>query len=149
MTWKAYVAVSGATVLAGWFAASPPENVPAGVPAAAPEPAGTTGPSAIELEAARLQARVRQEIEFQSPQRNPFRFSASRPSSISSPATAPPEPVVVPDAPAAPAPPPFSLSGIAENQVGERTERTAILSSPAGVLLVKEGEQVGQFRIGR
>jgi hypothetical protein len=43
-----------------------------------------------------------------------------------------------------------SLSGVATDQAGDRTVRTAILSSPSGVLLVHEGDDVlGQFRVDR
>jgi hypothetical protein len=152
MTWKSYAAVSGVTVLAGWLAAQAPSSTPAGAPprATPDEAAGTSGPSDIEREAARLGARVHREVEFQRPERNPFRFTGAR--STGAPITAPaPEPVVIPEpAPAAPPPPPVTLSGIAENQVGERTERTAILSSPGGVLLVREGDQVlGRYRVSR
>lgn len=150
MTWKSYAAVSGATVLAGWLAASPPANAP-GTAAVTTVPqrdvAGTSGPSEIELEAARLQARVQREVEFQRPERNPFRFGAARrPRSVEAPAAviAPP-PVELP-----PPPPPVTLSGFAEDQVGDRLERTAILSSPSGVLLVREGDTVmGLYKVAR
>jgi hypothetical protein len=43
-----------------------------------------------------------------------------------------------------------TLSGIASDQVGDRTVRTAILSSPSGVLLVREGDDVlGQYRVAK
>ena len=152
MTWKSYAVVSGASVLAGWLASSPPSTAPVSAPVnPAPGAAtGTSGPSEIELEAARLQARVRQEVEYQRPERNPFRFGASRSVATRVTAIEPPasEPAVM--APSVPVAPPVTLSGIAEDQVGERTERTAILSSASGVLLVREGDQVlGQYRVGR
>jgi hypothetical protein len=97
---------------------------------------------------------VRREADYAQPQRNPFRFSAGRPAGpqIAIPDRDVPEPKPRHDvpAPAVPPPPPVSLSGIAEDQVGERPERTAILSSPAGVLLVHEGDDVlGQYRVAR
>ena len=60
MNWKSYAAVSGATVLAGWFASTPPSNAPAGAPApSAPQPAAAANaPTDIELQAMRLQARL-------------------------------------------------------------------------------------------
>ena len=162
MTWKAYATVSSATVLAGWLASAPPSNAPdAGAPApsqpAPSQPApsqttrrGATPPPDIEREAARLEARVRREAAYSQPRRNPFRFGADRP--IVSLATDAAEaasaaetlvPVVAP-------PPPVSLAGIAEDQVEQRVERTAILSSPDGVLLVHEGEDVlGQYRVAK
>ena len=61
------------------------------------------------------------------------------------PAPAPP-PVAVP----IDEPPPVTLSGIAEDQKGQQMERTAILSSPSGVLLVREGDSVmGEYRVTR
>jgi hypothetical protein len=46
--------------------------------------------------------------------------------------------------------PQLSLSGVAEDEVDGRTARTAILSSPAGVLIVREGEEIlGYYRVGR
>jgi hypothetical protein len=39
---------------------------------------------------------------------------------------------------------------VAEDVVGDRVERTAILSSPGGVLLVREGDDVaGQYRVSK
>ena len=95
----------------------------------------------------RLQARVRREAAYTQLLRNPFRFAAARP--VASPgigvAEALPAETFVP---AVPPPPPVSLAGIAEHQVEQRVERTAILSSPVGVLLVHEGDDVlGQYRV--
>jgi hypothetical protein len=78
---------------------------------------------------------------YTEPQRNPFRF-AERP--IPAPASrdlaavveAPP-PIDVP-----PPGPHVSVAGIAEEQLEGRVERTAILSSPMGVLLVHVGDTV-------
>ena len=100
-----------------------------------------------------MQARVRREATYAQPQRNPFRFSrlsAGRP--LARPDRDVPEPRPPDDTltPAVSPPPPVSLSGIAEDQVGQRLERTAILSSPAGVLLVHEGDDVlGQYRVAK
>lgn len=152
MTWKAYAAVSGATVLAGWLASAPPANVPAGAAPASSRPGSrrASASSDIEQEASRLQARTRREALYTQPQRNPFRFGAARPivsRDIDVPEPAPPDTPLIP---AAPIPPPVSLSGIAEDQVNERVERTAILSSAAGVLLVREGDDVlGQYRVAK
>ena len=49
-----------------------------------------------------------------------------------------------------PVAPPVSVAGIAEEQIDGRVERTAILSSPLGVLLVREGEEIlGYYRVTR
>lgn len=151
MTWKAYSAVSGATVLAGWLglASTPPSNAPEGRVTAlrdASSPGAGTSLD-IEREAMRLQARVRREVAYAEPRRNLFRFGAAR--AIGRPMVEPPTDA----APAQPSmravpPPALSLAGIAEDQVEQRVERTAILSSPDGVLLVREGDDVlGQYRV--
>ena len=150
MSWKSYAAVSGATVLAGWLAS--PSNTPDRTASAARPPAARDARSPdIEREAERLQTRARRDVEYTQPQRNPFRFGVTRPDvnrggDLPDPAPAlPPEvvPIVAP-------PPPVKLSGIAEDQKGQQMERTAILSSPEGVLLVREGDPVlGEYRVGR
>ena len=153
MSWKSYAAVSGATVLAGWLASAPPSNAPDRAAPAVRLPAtrDVRSPN-IEREAERLQARVQREVEYTQPQRNPFRFGVARPEvnrggDLPDPTPAPaPPPVVVPIV----EPPPVTLSGIAEDQKGQQMERTAILSSPSGVLLVREGDPVmGEYRVAR
>jgi hypothetical protein len=155
VSWKSYAVVSGATVLAGWLASTPPSNAPESAVSARPSAAPRDIPaSGIEREAERLQVRVRREVEYAEPQRNPFRFGAGRADAerggdipAAAPQPPPLPPTVVP--PIAP-PPPVSLSGIAEDQDGQRVERTAILSSPSGVLLVHEGDPVlGDYRVSR
>jgi len=153
MSWKSYAVVSGATVLAGWLASTPPSNAPESA-VSAPRPSAAPGDiraSDIEREAERLQVRVRREVDYAEPQRNPFRFGAGRADADRGgdiPAAAPPPPPTV--VPPIALPPPVSLSGIAEDQDGERVERTAILSSPSGVLLVHEGDPVlGDYRVSR
>ncbi|MEQ1575735.1 MAG: hypothetical protein ABL993_15970, partial [Vicinamibacterales bacterium] len=82
------------------------------------------------------------------PSRNLFRFSAgasafgasARPSArvrAAAPATLLPEPVAI------------RLSGVASEKVGELEQRTAILSTPGGVVLAHEGDDVaGHFKVG-
>lgn len=42
------------------------------------------------------------------------------------------------------------LSGIAEDRVGEQVVRTAVISTPTDVLLLKEGEQIGdQYKVDK
>ena len=154
MSWKSYAAVSGATVLAGWLASAPPSNAPGRAAPVVQPPAARDGRSSdIEREAERLQARVQREVEYTQPQRNPFRFGAARPEvhgggDLPNPAPAPALPPV--EVPIVAPPPPVILAGIAEDQKGQQMERTAILSSPEGVLLVREGDPVlGEYRVGR
>ena len=150
MTWKAYATVSGATVLAGWLASAPPSNAPdagASVPSQT-APRRATPSLDIEREAARLEARVRREVAYSQPQRNPFRFGATGPRGSPGIDIAEAASSAETFVPEVPPPPPVSLVGIAEDQVEQRVERTAILSSPDGVLLVHEGEDVlGQYRV--
>lgn len=155
MNWKSYAVVSGATVLAGWLASAPPSNAPAGTqPARSPRPASPSpanAPTDIELQAMRLEGRLPPERAYTEPTRDPFRFASRR----ASPLVAEREPPIVEAPPAppvdlAPPPPQVSLSGIAEDQVDGRLSRTAVLSSPSGVLLVREGEEIlGFYRVGR
>ena len=158
MSWKSYAAVSGATVLAGWLASTPPANEPEGAAVVSRQPAtprDAAAASTIEHEADRLQVRVRREVDYTQPQRNPFRFGAARADvdgggdiPAPAPVAAQAEPPVV--TPFVPPPPPVKLSGIAEDEKGGQMERTAILSSPSGVLLVREGDVViGDYRVGR
>ena len=150
MTWKSYAAVSGATVLAGWFASTPPSNTPThATSGSASRPRATTIVSSdIEQQAVRLQARGRGSRPFTEPQRNPFRFESRVAASHREAVTEPRAPEAT--VPAEPPRPMVSVSGIAEDQVDGRTERTAILSSPAGILLVHEGDEVlGRYRVVR
>lgn len=154
MTWKTYAAVSGATVIAGWLASSPPSNTPAPAAARQPRRAAATvatrdAEADIEQQAARLQARTREQPDFHEPARNPFNFGA-REAPPDPVAAGEPEPAPVQEFVPVPPPPPVGLSGIAEERSGEFVERTAVLSSPSGVLLVREGDEVlGQYRVSR
>ncbi len=151
MTWKSTALVSGVTLLAGWLAAERPKTTTTSVAPAAttlsPQTAAAT--SDIVRQAARLQTRTRQEPEFHEPERNLFRFRATAPARSTAIAPAPSaEPLPVAVAIPAPVLPRISLSGIATDPDGERTVRTAVLSTPQGVLLVHEGDDVlGQYRV--
>jgi hypothetical protein len=149
MTWKSYAAVSGVTVLAGWLASSPAPSVPASVStrAAAGPRASVSAASDIAQQADRLQARLPIARRFAEPRRDPFRFAERR---TAADRVAPRIPI--PEAPTPPVDtnpaPQVSLSGIAEEQVNGAPARTAVLSSPAGVLLVREGDEVlGYYRV--
>ena len=151
MDWKSTAAVSGAGLLATWFfsmpAVQPPPNNPI-VPAAR---ATQTSAATIDIqqEAAKLQVRAHQEPRYSETSRNPFRFGArpaaeARSSGTSGPPRVAPPPPVAP----APLPPRVALDGIATDVVDGQEQRTAILHTDSGVVLVKEGEQVaGQFRV--
>jgi hypothetical protein len=155
MTWKSYAAVSGATVLAGWLASSPPENSPA--TAALPARPTASRPEAgadIQVQAQRLQTRLQVARDYAAPQRNLFRFEQGAdlaPAYVERGTTFEPGPES--DAApidAAPAPPAISLSGIAEDQSPNGdVSRTAVLSAPSGVELVREGDQLLGYRVAR
>lgn len=154
MNWKATTAVSGATILAGWLAAAPPEQAPSSAAPAQPSPSSNVPAAAADIQeqATRLQARLRPEADYRDPERNLFRFGPK--ARVESAATSYAPPVAAPEPVEAIVPPPppipVTLSGVASDQVGDRTERTAILSSPAGVLLVREGDDVlGLYKVTR
>jgi Tfp pilus assembly protein PilP len=144
MTWKSYALVSGAGVIATYLISTPvmptesseaPRQTEAARPAAAID---------IEEQASRLQARIRAQAAYHEPSRNPFRFSerteSSRSASGFAPVAAAIEPLQL-----APVrqPPMISLVGVATDEVDGVAQRTAILSTPQGVLLVRAGDVVG------
>ena len=152
MTWKSYAAMSGATVLAGWLASSPASNAPASTAASRPpSPRRDAQPASdIEQQATRLQSRLRAERAYSAPQRNPFRFAAREAADADIAERAAIAELSAPPVDLAPSAPAVSVAGIAEEQIDGRVERTAILSSPLGVLLVREGEEIlGYYRVTR
>ena len=99
-------------------------------------------------QASRLQARIRRETAYVRPQRNPFQFEAARPAAEAAAAIGEPalsaelSPAVANPAPS------VTLAGVAEDRLQSGVERTAILSSPTGVLLARVGDEVlGQYRV--
>jgi hypothetical protein len=146
MDWKSTAVISGAGILATWFFSMPPAHAPAAAVAQAGRPARAISSSVdIEKQAARLQARPRQDIRYTEPSRNPFRFSdhpqPTRPATSG---------VIVPRVaiePLPPAPPTITLDGIAADTVGGQDQRTAILHTDAGVVLAREGDQVAGYRV--
>jgi hypothetical protein len=145
MNWKSTAAFSGVTLVATWLGWTP-----ARPPALTESPALSSDVPAghavdIQEQAARLQTRVRGELEYRDPKRNPFRFIApqvpsARPSNelaSVSPPLAIPEVV------------PFTLSGMATESVDGQPQRTAILTMAADVLFAKQGETVGTYTVTR
>jgi hypothetical protein len=153
MNWKSTAIVSGAGLLATWLGwnSQPAPHVasaPARVAVRAPRP----NTPDIQQQAAKLQSRVRGISEFREPARNPFKFGARPLRSATSVTPAAPRAALAPSAPL-PAPPPslqFSLSGIASDAVDGATTRTAIFSTPTGVVLAKIGDSLGSgYRVGK
>lgn len=150
MTWKSYALASGAGVIATYLASGPVrqvEDVPA-PPRVATRPSAATD---IQEQAVRLQARARPQGLYREPVRNPFRFStrsAAPSAALDAPVGAAP-PAAVGTIPA-PVLPVISLSGVASDEVGGAIQRTAILSTTGGILLVKEGDAVGaEYTVGK
>lgn len=143
MTWKTTAAASGLMVVATWLASHAPVGGPREPTAAAPAAARTeTAAATIQREADRLHDRVQQIREYRQPLRNPFRFGAPvRPAAAHAPAPAIAAPVSQPplEAPA----PRISLSGIGEDYAGDEVVRTAVISTPENVYVVKVGDAVG------
>ena len=154
MTWKSTAVVSAAGLFATWLASTPPLlNRPPEPVLASPTAAKTEAAAAeIQEQASRLHVRIQEVIEYREPSRNPFRFSArieARPTPSGAGSAPPPsesEPMTTP------VPRPtllISLSGVAQDTIDGRTVRTAIISMPDGVQLVKEGDVLaGQYKVG-
>jgi hypothetical protein len=152
MTWKLYALVSAGAAVATYLVSGPgaltqlaqvrPQNAAAA--AAKSAPAANVESNIQEL-ADRLEAHVRAEVAYRAPTRNPFQF-AERPRPVARQVITPK--VVETPPPPVPLPPPFTLSGIAEDRVNGGVQRTAIFSSSTGVTLAHEGETVsGSFRV--
>ena len=145
MDWKSTAVISGVGILATWFFSMPgtPPSATGPAPSARP-PRAATSTIDIQQEAARLQMRMHQQPQYVEPSRNPFTFG-SRPARAPRPVAAPsaqPATIVPP-----PAPPRIALDGIATDTVGGQEQRTAILNTDAGVVLVREGDEVAGYRV--
>jgi hypothetical protein len=151
MTWKSYALASGATLIATYLASGPvtqPETAEPATRAATPTNAGND----IEEQAVRLQSRLRARSSYAEPSRNPFRFNGRRPGRTGNgEGGAPTEPrIAATPLTLPPAPPAIKLSGVAVDVVDGKTQLTAILSTPQGVLLVKEGDAAGPlYRVAK
>jgi hypothetical protein len=151
VSWKTYVIVSAVpTLVATYLVANPPATTPPRPPAAG-QPTGAPAPSPsvnIAEEATRLQARIRDEVEYHEPSRNPFRYAARKPA----PRVSAPQ-VVVDEAPvtiAPPEPPSITVAGIATKTADGVSTRTAVLITPGGPVEVREGDAVGaEYRVVR
>jgi hypothetical protein len=141
MTKRTIVVVGISGSLAAWLAAAATSGV-------RPVRAVATPPPSIDLRGAALTAEIERLHERLKPNvapdhgRNLFQFAHSRSVVAAAPAPVPVTEVAAP-APAAPIEPPFKLIGIAE----DNGARTAILSSPAQLLMVHEGDNVLSYRV--
>lgn len=142
MTWKSTVAASGVMLVGTWLASYAPVGGPRQETAVPPSAAHTeTAAAEIQREAERLHGRLSDVAAYRLPARNPFRFGEAPVRTV--PAHEP----VVEIAPAAPViePPTLrvKLSGIAEDGEGDAIVRTAVISTPDNVHLVKVGDTIG------
>jgi hypothetical protein len=143
-----FVIVLGA--LAAWIAAAATSGVRDAKPVAPfSPPAIDTSGAALEADIARLHDRLRPTA---SPHlgRDLFQFAAARPPVTTQSAPTAPEPLPLP----APAPPPrLTLIGVAQDGAESAAVRTAIISTPGQLFLVKEGDEVtsagARYRVTR
>jgi hypothetical protein len=144
MNWKSSTLATGAALLAGYFVTGPSSNLPGSLMPAQPRDVRSVpaAPSDIEEQATKLQARLREEALYRQPARNLFRF-AERAPARPAPRVEPPPAIDVPVTPPAPLPLPIRLVGVAI----DGDVRTAILSTPTGVILAKAGEDALGFRV--
>jgi hypothetical protein len=143
MTWKLYAVVSAGAFVATYLVSAPKTELAQSrastAPAATvPSPRASAAASEIEALADSLHVRLHSDAVFQTPRRDPFHFQAraQRPAAF-----VPPPAAVVADAPPPPLPV-LSLSGIASDVLNGKPQRSAVISLPAGVLIVREGESV-------
>lgn len=141
MNWKSTAFVSGAGLLATWLANLPApqtsrERVAPAVPAAVRADAASTTADVAHL-AAELNRRTQAIAAYTPPARNPFRFTPPP-----APARARVAAPVLAEAPSVASTPLLRFSGVATDRVGDKEIWTAILSTPSGLVFVREGEQV-------
>jgi hypothetical protein len=145
MTWKLYAVVSAGAFVATYLVSSPSNDLARSTESAAPSVARQSAAgSDIEQLAERLQ-RQRTAVSYRTPGRDPFRF---QPRPVRPPVVSP-APITVAEAQApAPVLPLITLSGVATDLVGGEPQRSAVLSAPTGVLIVREGESVaGLYKV--
>jgi hypothetical protein len=141
ITKKSVAVVVGVAALAAWLAAAATSGV-------RPVRAVATPPAQIDLRGAALTAEIERLHERLKPTvspehgRNLFQFAQTR-SAVAPPAAPAAVIGVAPFAPAPQVEPPFKLIGIAE----DNGARTAILSSPTQLLMVREGDNAGTYRV--
>ncbi|HEY1301974.1 MAG TPA: hypothetical protein VGF24_00390 [Vicinamibacterales bacterium] len=148
MTWKLYALLSGGAFVATYLVSAPGTLTPA--QPRARSAATTVSPqvaSDVDMQALanHLASRVRDEASYRAPTRNPFEFVEHRaqPKQVIAP-----KPIEAPPAFVPPPPPSINLTGVASDHVDGALQRTAIFSSPNGVVLAREGEMVGGiFRV--
>lgn len=150
MNWKSTAVVSGASVLAAWLGVSseaPLSRPAARMPAAAARDARDQAvvPD-IQEQASHLQSRLPARAGYAEPTRNPFKFGEPVAPPRVRAAVAAAAPAAAP-LPALPPPPPFTLAGMGGTESTGGMQYTAVLSTPTGVVLAKQGDVVTGWTI--
>ena len=143
MTWKLYAIVSAGAFVATYVMSSPKTEVATNKPSnavAAKSSRQVAAETEIEALANSLHVRLRSDTVVRTPGRDLFRFQAK----VTQPPAFVPPPAVVASAPVSVAPPlpVLSLTGVASDVVDGQPRRSAVVSLPNGVLIVREGESV-------
>jgi hypothetical protein len=130
--------IGGTVLLASWvMAGDPPQRK---VPS---EPSEPTAPIVADMNAQvdRLRERLSVETRFSTPTRDPFHFTAKvEPAAIAPPPT--------PEKAAAPEPPP-QLIAILTDKAKDGVTRRAVFSLNGNVQIVKPGDTIDRFVVGR
>ena len=141
MTWKLYAIVSAGAFVATYLMSSPKTEVATAKPSATAPRSARQAAAETEIEALAksLHVDLKPNAEFRTPGRDPFRFETR----VQKPPAFVPAPIVVDNLPPpAPPLPVLSLSGVATDVVDGKPQRSAVVSLPNGVLIVREGESV-------
>jgi len=148
MTWKSYIVMSGAGLLATYLASAPPAVAPQ--PTSAPNnPSAPVAAPILDIRLPALQQDRQSAGEYKGASRDPFRFVERAARGARVPRDEPAAPPVIP-IPPAPEPPAIRLSGIATRRVDGAPQRTAILITAQGVVQAREGELVASdYRVTR
>ena len=141
MTWKLYAIVSAGAFVATYLMSSPKTEVATQKASAAAPRSARQAAAETEIEALAnsLHVDLKSNAVFRAPGRDPFRFE----SRVQKPPAFVPPPAVVANVPPPPPPlPVLSLSGVATDVVDGKPQRSAVVSLPNGVLIVREGDSV-------
>jgi hypothetical protein len=147
MSWKLYVVVSSAGAFVATYLMSPTSEVVSrpSAPTAAQSARDRAAVTEIEALADSLRRQMNREATFHTPGRDPFHFQ----SQVQQPPAFVPPPAALPPPPPLPPPlPMLNLSGIASDVVDGKSMRSAVVSLPAGVVIVREGESLaGLYKV--
>jgi len=131
--------------VATWIAVAPSHSTTGSVPDRVQRSAALHETAADELntQASRLRERGAA-AQLRPSTRNPFRFGSSKAArTVAAAPAANMAPKTADAAPVVPAPPNYTLSGVAEQRTPAGPHRTAVISGNGQLYLVTEGEMVG------